>query len=583
MVALGASAAPIGLKNSLRDSRGRNGHVSVENLKTARSLAKSKGTTSAHHRVKAAETNDWGIISDPQGEKKTYKNTGKGMAYGLMGPYITEFNGIADIIWGENNEVYINQILLGNSAYVKGTLSEDGKKIVVQLPQYLAIEDLSDIGEPNLVTSISIGDKFETDGSFDYAPLSAEQNVITYTVLDDGTVEGDFDFSFEYDEESAQYLWPDRLLGMFATQEDDPENTFFYMEANWYQSFVPFDNVPNTVPEGVTMESDWVVSDAEGRNVFISVGSDAEHVYIQGMTDEFLPGGVVVGDIQDNGKVVFNKQYVGYAEEDSELVFLLLGKSIRVQDPQSGEMLWDVEFYDEEGNMYRSSVFNYDKEAKKITPDGQEAIVFNVYEDHLDYSILDYFINPGFRWISKSEMNAAPANPVYVGLHDYTELDGSMAVIWGVSGLTVDGVPLHTENMSYSFYLNGELFGFINDVYDFSKYGMNDEVYTVLPLTLETPDFWYMGGQLTCCLYEGDLDKVGLKLFNKGTDKTYESELVTSDLSEIRENLASGKTIRSVAYYDLQGRRLARPVSGICVARTTFSDGTQVTSKVMTR
>lgn len=45
----------------------------------------------------------------------------------------------------------------------------------------------------------------------------------------------------------------------------------------------------------------------------------------------------------------------------------------------------------------------------------------------------------------------------------------------------------------------------------------------------------------------------------------------------------AGKTVSSVAYYDLQGRRVAKTAHGLCIQKTVYADGTSDTRKHMVR
>lgn len=97
---------------------------------------------------------------------------------------------------------------------------------------------------------------------------------------------------------------------------------------------------------------------------------------------------------------------------------------------------------------------------------------------------------------------------------------------------------------------------------------------------------WLPAAEGTCrVIYQLLTYKPNPVIPNKWTvDK--EGPTVTLNFSYTPTGVAAakaGKTVSSVAYYDLQGRLLSTPAHGLCIQKTVYADGTSDTRKHMVR
>lgn len=73
------------------------------------------------------------VEEQPEGELKSYKRSGWSYIEDWDGIYRSQQSGLAKVVFAENNEVYLENIIssINSGKWVKGTLSEDKKTITI--------------------------------------------------------------------------------------------------------------------------------------------------------------------------------------------------------------------------------------------------------------------------------------------------------------------------------------------------------------------------------------------------------------------------------------------------------------------
>ena len=73
------------------------------------------------------------VADKPEGEVKSYKRSGWSYMEDWDGIYRTQQSGLAKVVFAENNEVYLQNVLayINSGKWVKGTLGEDKKTITI--------------------------------------------------------------------------------------------------------------------------------------------------------------------------------------------------------------------------------------------------------------------------------------------------------------------------------------------------------------------------------------------------------------------------------------------------------------------
>lgn len=538
------------------------------------------------------------IIYEAPGQEQFY-------AYSSDGFFVYQFwitYGTTDgftTINTDGNDVYIKDPIynLAAGTYVKGT--KDGNTITVNLPQTLSSTwwyyddeeygyDETDTYVLTLMEKYTYTEVDEETGEestyIDYAVVE-DNNVITYTINEDGSIVLNGMPEVEYDEDGYITEYPDLMLGVNIVTEDNltgevTEGWGGY--GDWKEVFTPSNALDGiiTLPEGIRMESDWIITSEEGGK-FLSVGFDGNDVYVQGFS-ELIPDGVIKGTLNEDGQYVFpSGQVLGYSE-DYALMIYMMGTS------------FDYYEYDEEGNvvyLFEDLVFNYDSRTSRLVSAKDQIMWENAAEDRIYY--WTYYTNPKFMVETADDMNADPADPIFNYYYDlYNEFN------WTLPTTNVYGYLLDTNRMYYNVYINGALYTYYIDeceIFDKNTYiYYTEEDYpdgvTDIPYDAFEYDYmyWYSDGSVGLSAPVEGIESFGVQVFFQGYDNVlYASNLVTAyvdpetgDVSGIADAVAQEGTS---VYYNLAGVRVANPQNGIYVKVTTLADGSKKAEKVSVR
>lgn len=138
---------------------------------------------------------------------------------------------------------------------------------------------------------------------------------------------------------------------------------------------------------------------------------------------------------------------------------------------------------------------------------------------------------------------------------------------------------MESSKLTYSIYINGELFTFDPDQY-YSFYDPTTEI----PYGYEDGYwFYYLGGgrYQIMLYYDGDINSIGVKSFYYGGDTVTESEMGLFVINPTSVNELVSKDQVNVTYYNLTGKSSNVPFNGLNIMVTTYSDGSTRTCKIM--
>ncbi|MCC8071824.1 MAG: hypothetical protein LIO90_08510 [Bacteroidales bacterium] len=512
------------------------------------------------------------MITEPEGEMKLYNMSGYGYYIYWVWIYTGSSDCAGQIVWGDNNEVYLKPAIssFASDAYVKGTV--EGNKITVKYPQQIALfydydEDDNIVYLPGMVSLM------KSDGEGDYVVVADEDNYMTYTIMDDGSVVMDLNEEFEYDDE-GYVIDPEYMVTLYieygTEEESDP---YWYYYGDIQQSFTPMTDVATELPAGVEMDNDWVLTDANNNALNIAVGFDGDDVYL-GNLDPALENMYAKGTIKGE-QVVFETQYMGLDEYYGYFVYMVPVVSTYEWDEEYEEWYYENEIADQ-------LVFTYDKEAKRLTAINNGSLCVNTATDYLYY--YDCYIHPVIQYQSAADQNANPKNPELTYFRAFDEDYGYGYMIWDIPKINVNDYLLNTEDMYYIFYVDGEEFTFYTDEY----YGLEEDM-TEIPWDFCDNEYYdiyaYSDGEHEIYFYQEGWTKVGMQSFFKGNDgELYKSELVTYNVGSTGiDTLTANKEVKAVTFYDINGRQISRPAQGFYIQKTVFTDGTTSVSKVARR
>ncbi len=180
-----------------------------------------------------------------------------------------EFEGevyASHVVYGENDEVYIYNILpqIPIGSYVKG--KKDGDKIVVDLPQTVLWNDDYDDGADLIIADYY---EIEEDGEiyYDYAPT--EDTTLTFSIAEDGTW-------------TADGLDPMHILAYSFSSDG-----YWTGYGAWELSLEPFNQTQVTLPDDLEVsENFWTYKcDYLGYGWPVNFAQGGEEVYFQGLSE----------------------------------------------------------------------------------------------------------------------------------------------------------------------------------------------------------------------------------------------------------------------------------------------------------
>lgn len=503
--------------------------------------------------VIASEGNAEYVTTQPEGELRTYVRSGENVT-AVMGGVV---DGMQDgmtmkiVFAPDGKTVWFDKIIsatLDTFGWIKGEI--EGDNIIIPSGQYAWFYDYGTYYTAYAVTRLVPN------------PDGTATNYDTYL-----SAEGDIVFSIE--EDGSLVLQPDEngfaAIGL-TRDTTDPFLVEYGYNGKWLgygdvnTVYTPFDEQMNEGPAEGTEFTDYLMTyyqeiGGEINGHLTKVAIVGDKMYIQGAS-RYLPDAWLIGEIGD-GIVTFKQQLVGTL--DGYYVYFMGAEVVEV-----------------DGQYYYSPIdeltFAYDAEAQTLST--RESLLLGTKAFMLAEGYMEATFNP---YVDKAMQ---PATPV-VG-EEYMAYDpdyGYSTVSIYVPRQSVDGEFLETSKLTYSLYINDELFTFSPDQY-YSLY----EPTTEIPYGYEDGYWFYNlgGGRYDIILYyDGEINNIGVKSFYYGGDTVTESEMglfviKTTGITELTDKAVSG-----VTYYDLTGKSSSAPFDGINIKVTTYTDGSKSTVKVI--
>lgn len=522
----------------------------------------------------------------PEGVPQDYKVSGKGIGKDYSGnAVIQNFNNKGTIYWDyDQQKAYLSQLVPGVYGFVEGDLYEEEgvQKIKVQLPQCAQYDDITSQNRSAL-TYIAVGELQEVDEhSLNYLMITdPADNLLTFTVGENGQVTLDQDFTFESEVVDGQtvYTFGEKQLTSFMEYSDDPGVLYCTFSIPWT---VTYTNVGQgvSVPEGLEMEI-WTIDDAnDNMGSYVSVGFDGDTVYIDGLNEEYEA--VTIKGTVEGDKIIFKNQFLKYSTYFGEFIYLVAGKGNMIYDDYYGQYYWgDPSLTDAEGNRYEELVFNYDAEQKRIWIEDDWAMVFNCDETRL-YRMCQY-VNADMKYEDPAIFEYPVENPSMSFYFDTTAVDGSQSFVWNIVTQNTAGTDLPIENMYFNFYVNEELY-----YWNAEEIGIESEEEMIcdIPMTVNSMNVQYFYGMLFISIFENapDIHSVGLQTFYRAQSGVYSSDLVTEEVdfgTKVEGIIIDG--VQTEEYFDLQGRKIEKPENGFYILRSTDANGKVSVSKHFAR
>lgn len=493
------------------------------------------------------------VTTQPEGELKTYVRSGQNMTSVMGGIVDGQQDGMAmNIVFAPDGKtVWFDKIISATTAtfgWIKGEIV--GDKIVIEPGQYAWYYDYGTYYTAYSVDRI----KPNPDGTAtNYDTYLTSEGNIEFSIGEDGTLTllPDADgiaaiglIRRTTDDFLVEYGYADKWLGY-----GDVNTVYTPFEANFTQG--PADG---TELQDFSMTYDLYVNSAERTGHLTKGAVVGDKIYIQGASQN-MPEAWLVGTIVDN-KVTVEKQLAGLL--DGYYTYFTGGTLV----PENGEYYYvpidQITFdYNPETQTLTSKDCLLVAAGRDLLSEGYMKVAFNHFED----------------------VPMKPATPV-VG-EDYQAYDagnGSCVVTVYVPTQDVDGNFIDASKLTYSVYVDDELFTFDPNFYFYFEnptsvidYGFVDD-YRFLNLG---------GGRIGIEINKEPMSSIGVKSFYAGGDTTTESDMGMFYINKSAISNISTKTVKSVTYYNLTGVNSSKPFNGMNIVVTTYTDGTTSTAKMI--
>lgn len=441
-------------------------------------------------------------------------------------------------------------------SWIKGTINSDGSEITFT-------------GAQKVYTEVYL------TNVYDYYVLPLEFIV---TNPDNGTgwfyptEDGTYKFTRQ-DEGNYVSSTNDLIFGLCQLQEDGSFNWLGY--GDYAINMTPQTEVSAGFPAGVTPEQ-WTVK-YDGGAHFAQVAVSGDKIYVKGILPDVLDG-VAEGTIKD-GKAVFTVgQYLG--ENTNHHYAYLYGSTIK--------NAWNDYYGDYVMTTFatREASFDYIPADKLINgcvglSTSTSRATDDIGDDYIPVS--SSIANVSVQYLVR-DIKTPPSKPTSITFYAFNDQYQYGYVSFSLSNLDEKGCLLDNDRLYYCVYFDysdtdREVFDFMPD-----EYPSLEEVTNLIPYTYnDYYNFEAMGYSHTFYYYIDGLDNIGIQtVYNNEENVLFASNVVVFPVtSRLDSRFDTELTVKDVTYFDLQGRQVANPVSGIYVKRTTYTDGTSTTVKTI--
>ena len=578
LTALCVTAAP-----SKKIERRADGKMVVKAEKAVKQLSASK-------LLKLSAATDSPIIDRPEGSHHYCFQEGNGFT--LLDDYLYAFpvSTAGEVVWADNNVVYLRNAIssYNEGGWVKGTRSADGKHITMQFPQH--VQDLigTDASGKEHKVPLYISVMKYNKALNDYELIDANDNIVTYTIADDGKIvmDGAKEFKYDYDPvtEESTLIMPDTMLTCYYEYDpygDGVMHQYWYGYSDLSQELTPLpdDLIVNEIPDGLTYEL-WGMTDATGAARSIDVAIVGNEIFIKNL-DESVADCVVKGTIEGDKVTFLSRQFYGINQwNDAFIFFIGCGYG----------MTWFEDFQDYyEGFIIADKlVMDYDATARTLTAPENTGFLMNAQLDELRYYTAS--LEPVFTGQDQASLNAAPKDPEFA-MYEYIADYGQAFISWTFPNNNVNGSFIDINRMYYNVFVDGDLYTFTAD-----KYLYVSEDITDLPYNYSDDnryDIFCDGTEHVFYIFCTSMKSFGVVMYYLAPDgNLYHSNRVTynAETGQVETDdptpvsAASASEPVRIEFTNLNGIRVSRPVPGTIYLRTvTLADGSTRSSKLIAR
>lgn len=547
-VALSGMAASSRMLDSNRGFKmqERSGVKDFRNLKVAKSSSSLK-------KIAPGLSSIQDVITSVEGEKVDVNVTSSGITMSGFG--LTEYWDqilASHLVYGDDNEVYIYEIFpyLPTQSYIKGV--KDGDKVVVELPQAVYYDDSTGVVEAYCYNIISIDDFVDEDGVEWEAFVPHDKATLTFEIAEDGSM-------------VAKEIGGNLMLGAI-----DSEDGQWIGLGAWELSISLFTDVPVTVPDDFEVSKNFWTCVGDGYGWQVNFAQGGEEIYLQGLSER-MPDAWVKGTVEYDDYTatvsIPQDQYVG-----DFMGYRIFTKCVQMTVDENGNIFYD-DLMDPDYEF--QLVWDFEEETM-VAKDKDVVLLFNTSQNDI------YFVNDlmDMKLIRQDSFEGTPKDPYGLEFLDVMQEEDYSVFSFFLPGISTDGDYLVTDDLSYVVYVDGEEWVFDADEYEL------EESLDEIPWNFE--GYWilkrYESTEHMLAFFVEGITTLGVQTVYRHNGVETRSEIVTISLdSSSVEALGAAKKVADVKYYDLSGKQVDAPASGIFVKRVTFEDGTVDTFKKAVR
>ena len=524
--------------------------------------------TAPQTRVAASEDD---VITKAEGVTKYYnKDTAGTFVFNEeMYQYMETFPGIA--VWGEDNTVYIQDILstMATGTYVKGTVN--GNKITCQLGQVL--EYYPEVGYGIMLVALET-DVQEDEVFFNY---TTDITQFDYIISDDGNLTLSLP-GRQFDGE----IPPQYVIGV--TYTDEPDKFLGYCD--YVQDWELTDNVIMEIPAGAEVEQYVYVDDYEFATL-VDVATVGNSLYIRGLLNIPTPV-TIMATIDGNKAYVAQNQCLGIFYDQYFLYTRVLydNPDFDPNDEESLPFIW--------APASATFTLNIDKE-NKIIEATEDGVYLSFQPDEEDYQNIAMILGK-FRLTYQGSAAGTPANPTELDfVTNRAYYNGYNEFSFVLSNYSTAGTLLNDETLFYRIFIDGEELIFEEEL-GIDLLGREKLMYKGVPgqqrfmnslfnnaddIFIWPPNIYFIG------IYVDGVSTIGVQSAYYYDNQLTYSDIVTLDVKTGEVTTESGvesvkqSPVIKTEFFDLGGRRVLNPEKGIFVVKQTHADGTTTSTKVM--
>ena len=534
----------------------------------------------------------------PDGELKTYKRSGQYL-YVKNGYLYRGFQtDKVDIIYADDNVVYIKNVLCGAKNYfgddfwVQGTINDERTQITVPLGQSVYMS-----GDEGAEVILGFGSTADAGDGVSYS-IDENMTQAVYAINGDRiTFLGTSGLN-----SSNSYA----ATGLMAYWSDDDSWTGF-IECNTVLTQgtpIAAPEVITSIPEGCqvvtyayrgeSMHANWMAGWSMSHAVSkIDVAYDEDgNVYIHNPLWRFNQCDTWVKGTFDRETGIISiptGQYLAWSDKLGYGVQLKWG-STHVEEngmDQNNNPLYELRYsvdeytrqicYQVDGN--KLYLIGAEGDSHAAFPYNYEATsVIAVYSDNQMMDVMEYGISA--TELPEDVVWGVPEMPTaydlwYDGYYYYEPSWGYFNFM--LPEYDVNGNYLDPENLSYSIYVEGSMLDFSPDIYPVLSEWTNEITYDVWS---QNDYFGYEFAQIYECWYDHYM--IGIQAHYTVNGEKYSSDISYSYIPQITgtTELPDSKPVSSVRYYNVIGQEIPAP-AGLTIQVTTYTDGTKTATKII--